>query len=196
MASTDSTHSACSALVELAGPAVRLRPIAELDWPLYRTLYTDPEILDRVGPALSLDQARRQFDRLRRDGESPRPRYPLWTIRPAAAPAPVGLIGLAIADEQAELGVLLLRSARNAGIASAAIRLLVGHAFTAFALRRLHTSHHADHGAAAGLMRRVGFQPLPDAGSDAVSDAETSDGIEKRRWHLLADTGQTIDPRP
>ncbi len=187
MASTDST---CSALVELAGPAVRLRPLAEPDWPLYRTLYTDPEVLDRVGPALSPEQARRQFDRLRRDGDSPRPLYPLWTINPTCAPAPVGLIGLAITGDQAELGVLLLRSARNAGIASAAIRLLAGHAFSAFALRRLHTSHHPDHGAATGLMRRVGFQPLVEA------DAETSDGIEQRRWQLLADTGQTIDPRP
>ncbi|MBB6599500.1 GNAT family N-acetyltransferase [Luteimonas sp. MC1825] len=146
-----------------------LRVLEARDEALYCALYGDPDTMRHVGPALAPEAGRTAFARVMAQlaARPPRAAYWLlpWRVAATVAGPPAGLMALQIhagAGDAAEVGVLLPPGAQGAGVASAGIAALVDVAFTASPLLALWTRHVRDHAAAAGLMRRAGFQPAAD----------------------------------
>jgi RimJ/RimL family protein N-acetyltransferase len=79
----------------------------------------------------------------------------------AGTGADVGLLGLLGDGAEAEVGALVVADRQGHGYAAEAITALARHAFADLGVRRLHTRHAPANAAAAGLMRKCGFAPLP-----------------------------------
>src|SRR3546814_19157975 len=74
----------------------------------------------------------------------------------------------------AEVGVLLAVGAQGRGHATEAIAALADVVFSAPVQRRLWTRHARGNGLAAGLLRKLGFEPMPD-------EVDDPDPV---RWHF------------
>ena len=162
-------------------PEVRVRLLEASDEPLYEQLYGDEATMRHVGPALEQAQARRSFAAACRANQSTPPTARFWVIEQTLENTPIGLIGLHWdGPASAELGVVLPPCQQGKGIATAATRLLLEHAFGSLQLDRLHTWHALGHEPAAGLMASLGFAPSPDR-----------TGREGQCWELTASQWRT-----
>src|SRR3546814_14671922 len=72
----------------------------------------------------------------------------------------------------AEVGVLLAVGAQGRGHATEAIAALADVVFSAPVQRRLWTRHARGNGLAAGLMRKLGFEPMPEVADDPAPRTE------------------------
>lgn len=140
---------------------LRLRPLGEADRALFCRLYTDPELMRHIGPPLSEADAARRFRAACRRNRDPALRQWIWVLAEAHAQSDIGLLGLTRQGDAAEIGALLPLPWQGQGYAAEAIAALVEHAFTLPGLARLFTRHRGDHAAAAGLMRKLGFERRP-----------------------------------
>jgi len=158
--------------------SLRLRPLAESDETFYCRLYTDAAVMTRVGPSLTQEAAQGAFTRVLRQVAATPARSQYWILHAQAADAPLGLMAL-VPDRDdpasAEVGVLLLPESQGQGYATEAIAALAGSVFAVPGLQRLWTRHASGHGAAVGLMRRLGF----------VTGLGASDAGAQSRWQLL-----------
>jgi RimJ/RimL family protein N-acetyltransferase len=77
----------------------------------------------------------------------------------------LGVAALSGDADGAEIGVMLLPHAQGRGHAVECIQRLVLHAFEELGLPRVFTRHADAHTRALGLMRKLGFAPVPPTGS-------------------------------
>lgn len=128
----------------------------------YAALHGDPETMRHVAAPLSADAAARAFAAtMAHNARTPPSRW-TWMLRTHGDGGTIGVIGLVFDGDVGEIGAVLAADARNRGYVAEAIGALVAHAFAATPLVALRTRHAADHGAAAGLMKKLGFTRLPD----------------------------------
>ena len=151
-------------IATLDGPRLQLRPLAEGDERLYRQLFGDPVVMERIAAPQTGEAAAQGFRlALAMNRASPAQRL-FWVIQSLADGEAQGLIGLTMdAPGSAEVGVVLPQARQGRGLATEAITLLADHAFGPLALRRLHTRHASGHVLAAGLMRGLGFENTSQA---------------------------------
>jgi ribosomal-protein-alanine N-acetyltransferase len=160
-------------IATLHTPRLRLQPLAEGDREPYVALYSDAETMSRIAPAQTPEAAARGFRAALAAMRASPPRRRFWVMREASG-ITIGLLGLDHDEpEGGEVGALIPPPNQARGYATEAIAALADHAFGTLGLQRLHTRHAAGHGLAAGLMRGLGFRPVPDA-----------DGPHRVRWEL------------
>ena len=150
----------------MAAPAVRLRRITAADEALYLHLYTDPRLMRHIAPAPDEAAVRRAFASACRQAGDPSARVQLWMIEPAPGEPAEGLCALVRHpghDDEAELGVMLVRRAQNRGLAVAALAAVADHAFAALGKARVWTRHAPANRAVVRLMRQLSFEPLVPA---------------------------------
>jgi [ribosomal protein S5]-alanine N-acetyltransferase len=151
---------------ELLTPRLRLRPLAPSDERFYCALYTDPGVMRHVAEPLAPDAAQRAFSAVLRQLAAHPPRSRYWILALRESGCAVGLMAC-VPDRDdpgsAEVGVLLVGSAESRGYATEAITALAERVFAGPAQRRLWARHARDNALAVGLMRKLGFEPLPDA---------------------------------
>jgi RimJ/RimL family protein N-acetyltransferase len=147
-------------MTALASARLRLRALGPGDAVLYRALYTEAGLMRAIGPPLADDAIARSFAAALRDAAAAAPARRRWVLVEVATNEEVGLLGLLGRDDEAELGALVVADRQGRGYAAEAIALLARHAFAALGVRRLHTRHAPGHAAAAGLMRKCGFERL------------------------------------
>mgnify|MGYP000878705294 CR=1 FL=1 len=128
---------------------------------LFAALFGDPATMQGVGPALDRHAATRAFSAARRQMQADPPAARYWCLD-AGVPAR-GLLSLVPdADGRAaETGVLLPPALQARGVATAVLGHLCDVVLGTGALDALWTRHRAGHAAAAGLMRRLGFEARP-----------------------------------
>lgn len=162
---------------DLYTPRLHLRPLEPSDEDLYCRLYTDHRVMRHVAPPLSREAALRAFGLVLRRQVIEPPRSRCWILVSREGGDALGLMAwLPDPDDpgSAEVGVLLAARAQGRGHATEAIAALADVVFAATAQRRLWTRHAPDNGLAAGLMRKLGFEPVPEA----------VDGPAPLRWQL------------
>lgn len=143
----------------LHGARLDMRPLAEGDQALYVRLYTDPQVMQRIGMPQDSATATMGFGLALRFNEATPPLRLFWVIHDRSQARDLGLLGLTL-DETGggEVGVVLPEEHQGRGVATEAIAALADHAFAAMQLQRLHTRHEDGHGLAAGLMATLGFE--------------------------------------
>ena len=137
-----------------------LQRLGRADRGFYCRLYGCPDTMRHVGMPLAAAEASAAFDRVMRLLERDSGCHGYWLLpERAGGGGRVGMMALqgGADPEDAEVGVLLEPAAQRSGVATAAITALADAVFTATGLRRLWTRHARGHGAAAALMRRIGF---------------------------------------
>jgi RimJ/RimL family protein N-acetyltransferase len=140
-------------------PRLHLRPLREGDEPLYRALYTDPELMRNIAAPLSDEAVRRSF-RVACRQQLPHPRR--WIIHEKEGNHEIGLLGLVPEDGTAEIGVMLLAGWDRRGFATESMAGMVDRVFSRRSLPRLCARQAiADNPPVNRLMLKLGFQPLP-----------------------------------
>jgi RimJ/RimL family protein N-acetyltransferase len=140
-------------------PRLRLRPLREGDEPLYRALYTDPELMRNIAAPLSDEAVRRSFRAACRQ-QLPHPRR--WIIHEKDGNHEIGLLGLVPDDGTAEIGVMLLAGWDRRGFATESMAGMVDRVFSTRSFPRLCARQAiADNPPVNRLMLKLGFQPLP-----------------------------------
>ena len=153
-----------------------LRPLTDDDDEFYCSLYTDPQVMQHVAPALSAETASINFEKALRGASQSPPLRHRWVLVERDSDDSVGLVGLDYEDLRAEVGALLLLPHQGRGYAAEAIAALTEVAFLKFGLTLLHTRHARINGGAAGLMRKLGFAPA----------IPTDEKETECRWQLTA----------
>ena len=107
--------------------------------------------------------------------------FGLWAVEPADGDQPVGMCGLVQRDHlpDPDLGFAFQPAARGSGLATAAARATVAHAFGTLGLQRLLAITSPDNNASMALLARLGFA------ADGVVDAPVNDQPLKL-WRLSA----------
>ncbi|MEO7252029.1 MAG: GNAT family N-acetyltransferase [Arenimonas sp.] len=163
-------------MTTLATTRLVLSPLTLRDDALYCRVYTDPQVMQHVGPALSTESAMIDFEKALRGASQSPPLRHRWVVTERASGDHAGLVGLDYDNSCAEVGALLLGAHQDHGYAAEAIAALADLAFCRLGLTRLHTRHSRINARAAGLMRKLGFVPV---GPIAQEEAQ-------QRWQLSA----------
>lgn len=167
---------------DLYTPRLRLRLVVASDEDLYCRLYGDPGVMRHVSPPLARGAASRAFGSLLRQQAIEPPRSRSWILVSREGGDALGLMAwLPDPDDpgSAEVGVLLAVDAQGRGHATEAIAALADAVFAAPAQRGLWTRHAPGNGLAAGLMRKLGFEPVPEA---ADAPAFVRWRLERAHW--------------
>ena len=167
--------------------SIALRPLAAGDEALYCALYTDPAVMRQIDAPLSPESARNAFSRVLRQMQAVPPRSRYWTVTrrddDGRGGDPLGLIAL-IPDRDgaasAEIGILLRPEARGLGVGGEAVAALVDQVFSTTDIVRLWTRHAATHAGALGIMRQLGFDPMP---ADPAAPDRTSWVLVRETWY-------------
>src|SRR3546814_17981242 len=122
-----------------------------------------------VGPPLARGAASCAFGSLLRQQAIDPPRSRHWVLVSREDGGALGLMAW-LPDPgdpgSAEVGVLLAVGAQGRGHATEAIAALADVVFSAPVQRRLWTRHARGNGLAAGLLRKLGLEPMPEVAAD------------------------------
>jgi RimJ/RimL family protein N-acetyltransferase len=170
------------ALGGLHTPHLHLRPLASSDERLYCSLYTDPDVMRHIADPLTPAAAQRAFSAVLQQLAADPPRARYWILCRRDDGGDIGLMAW-VPDcndaGSAEVGVVLAGCEVCRGYASESIAALADAVFGRPGQRRLWTRHDRDNGPAAGLMRKLGFVSLEDAGGGA---APLRWQLERQAW--------------
>lgn len=133
---------------------LHLRPLGEGDEALYCQLYTDPALMHHIAAPLSVEVAQRSYRAACRQQSQQKQR---WIITERSAGDSIGLLGLFVDGDAAEIGVMLLEPWHGRGYATEAIWAMADRVFAAQGLHMLWTRHAPGNGLATGLMHKLGF---------------------------------------
>lgn len=144
------------------------------DEAFYCACYADPVLMRHIGEPLGRDAALRSFKAALKAGtEIPVRRY-TWVMQDTQSHCAIGLLGL-VCDQakpepvKAQIGAVIFKQFQSKGFAAEAIAALVDIAFSQSDLAALYTQHTMHHGAAKGLMRKLGFHHETKASGEAFS---------------------------
>jgi RimJ/RimL family protein N-acetyltransferase len=148
----------------LETPRLRLRLLDAQDEALFCHLYTDPDVMRRILPPLSMEAAVGSFRHACRHNTRDTPGHRFWTIEDKASNASPGMAALLRSGDSAELGVMLRKGWWNQGISSEAFAPLLGHAFQGMGLLSIHAQRPDDEHARLidRLLGRFGFERVPE----------------------------------
>jgi RimJ/RimL family protein N-acetyltransferase len=162
-------------------PRLHLRPISEADGDLYCQLYTDPNLMRHIAEPMLPDAAIRSFQVACRQQSATRQR---WIVCARNLAAGIGLVGLFVdkSDAQiAEVGVMLLASGQGTGFGTEAMAGVIDRAFSMMSLRMVWIRQNADNAAVPGMMRKLGFEPMP---SPRVGTDERYWQQDRNQWQM------------
>jgi RimJ/RimL family protein N-acetyltransferase len=166
---------------------LRLRPLGEGDEALYCRLYTDPEVMRYIATPMTPDAAQRSFRAALRQQSKERQR---WILRPLEGEDGLGLLGLFMEGDTAEMGVMLLPEWEGAGLGSESMAAMVDRAFSSYALRLLWIRQQRDHARVDRMMASIGFVASP---SDRITPEQRYWELDRHRWETRRAT-QMEDP--
>ncbi|MCB9712433.1 MAG: GNAT family N-acetyltransferase [Myxococcales bacterium] len=159
-------------LPTIPGRGLRLRELGASDAAGVRAVFGDPEVLRTmpVRPRTTDAEALEMIEGLR--GLAARDELYQWGIALDPGDEVIGTVTLAsieLEHRRAEIGFALAREHRGQGHASAAVQLVLGHAFEAMALHRIEADVDPRNGPSIALLERVGFR---------------REGLQLQRWLL------------
>ena len=176
-------------MTEIAGDAVRLRPLVPADYPTVLGWYADPELVAPHDRFLSdsPDAFARAVESATDDPTSLAPRL---AIERRAEGDLVGLVGHYRGHPVLEyLDVWYLvgePAARGHGVGSEAVRLLVAHLFRTTSVERVGASIDVDNTGSVRLIERLGFRTEGTLRSALYHHARWHDvrifGITRSEW--------------
>ncbi len=137
-------------------PAVILDVLRETDRDRLVEIHTDSTLRRFLGGGLPLDQANSRIDALLH--VTPKLN---WALRANAAGELLGIISLDQHHDgvDAEVSYVLLRVAQGRGIATAALRSALRHAFSTMNLHRVIAETQSANEKSIALLTRLGFSP-------------------------------------
>lgn len=141
-----------------------LRRLQRDDQALYVSIHTDARLMRNAGGASEEAGAEAAFDRLLKYGELPDLKQHAWVIKIRDDPPgqSIGVAAMAAHGADVEMGIMVLETWQGLKVAQEVLSELTRHAFDVHGANRVFTRHLAHNLAGAGVMKRIGFEPMPD----------------------------------
>lgn len=158
------------------------------DEELYVSIHTDAILMENAGGAAEEVSARAAFDRLLKYAELPDLKQHAWLIKQKLEPTgpSIGVTAIAAHGADVEMGIMVVQAWQGLKVAQEVLSNLTEHAFGVHAARRVFTRHLAQNMAGAGVMKRLGFELMPD-----VPDAHRCIGWVKQRQGSATQRGSS-----
>lgn len=174
-------------------PRVKARLLCEDDLDLYLALYTDPEVMRYIGPVMGREEAGAVFSRVLNENRRSDAKGRYWALKHRRTGQWLGQAALvrdAAVTARAEVGIMLLPLAQNAGIGLQTLQALVGLAASGDVISgvdELVARHSRMNDGAERLVKHIGFQ-RHDLSSDAIGWLlRVSEFKHGRRWRYVGD---------
>ncbi len=134
-----------------------LEPLSKDDRVLFVGIYTDPDTMKHIGPALKKNKALELFENV----TTKKDRNLFYIIRKTQNKASLGVIGLMKNHKSQsghELGVMILNKYKNLGYAYKATRILVNYAFDELGVPSIVVFCQLDNAGANRIAEALGFK--------------------------------------
>ena len=130
----------------------------------YCAWFSDPAIMEGIGPPLSRDRAQAGFHASLRMMSARAPQAWLWIASVDADQESMGLFGIVVRGERHEVGALLAPPHQGRGYAYEALSAVCEFAFVGLRLSALWGHQLSSNRISIGLMEKLGFRAI---GGDA-----------------------------
>jgi ribosomal-protein-alanine N-acetyltransferase len=157
----------------LATARLKLRPLNLEDEALYCAWFTDPVLMEHVGPPLAPTQARGAFHASLGMMERPVPTAWLW-IASTREEDTVGLVGLVTREGLPEIGSVIVREQQGRGYAYEALSEIRDQGFGRLGLSAQYGCQLPSNVRSIGLMHKLGFRQVPGR-------------VDRIHWHMTRD---------
>lgn len=142
-----------------------LRPLAEQDAELFKSLYGDKSLMRHIGDVMDEKNMITVFNASLKAMQKQAPKFYLWVIEENQQALGVAGISAIKAKIQAEMGIILFRLAHRKQVGPEVLSCLIDYCKEKLQLSQLLTNIDANNLAAIKLAKRVGFEDFhPTAG--------------------------------
>lgn len=170
----------------VATERLRLRPLKQADWPIYRHLYTDPDTMRGVGDPLTGSAVEKSFAICLREWTRQPLRRVILAVTDTREGGTIGVCGIfnfredsTVGSACAEVGVMLVAAAQACGLGPEALRAVIACAFGNFPLDTVSCHVSTLNARSERMISRIGFEPI---------DAQPDPGpFARRTWVLSRD---------
>jgi RimJ/RimL family protein N-acetyltransferase len=138
-----------------------LTPISKEDTQLFVEIYTDPQVMQFVGPVLNKDKALKLFKQCVNQVAKQHPQYLFYVINSKHSSEKFGIVGLLWnqqSQKSIELGVMIAKTYINKAYAFKALKLLVKYVFMKFNVQEVVMICEESNTAASRISKGLGFR--------------------------------------
>ncbi|NIF59793.1 GNAT family N-acetyltransferase [Enterobacter sp. Ap-916] len=144
----------------LLTPRLALSQITEADWPLFRYLQQQPEVMRYVADNRPETEIRQAFDARLPDWQPGSRHWLCMVMRHRKTGVPIGVTGFILReDDIAEVGFLLDPSFHGQGYGYESLYEVCAFAFAEVGIRKLVATVTAGNFPSKKVLEKVGFQP-------------------------------------
>lgn len=146
--------------MEILGIKIKLEQFTELDWPVFKDLYTNPKVMKHVYDTFDENIAREIFESRLVPWDENGHGWLSFSINDLSTKTKLGVIGLKITNHSAkiaEVGFMLLAKAQGKGIGSESLGLLIEFAFKELELNKLTAMCSTQNHGSYKLLEKLGF---------------------------------------
>lgn len=146
--------------MKISGTKIHLKQLDESDWPVFKNLYTNSEIMKHVYDTFDEDVAREVFESRLIPWDKNGDDWLSFSINELSTQTKLGVIGLKMTNHQAkiaEVGFMLLEKAQGKGIGSQSLNLLTEYAFKKLELNKLSAMCSTKNRGSYRLLEKQGF---------------------------------------
>ena len=142
--------------------------LAESDWELFKSIYTNPKLMEHIRTMQSEDAIRKTFDKELNPWSAAATHWLTWIIREKASGKEAGLISICSRDGAiltAEVGFILLENAQGKGYATEALQHVIKVAMERFNFEKFIAVCSEEHQASRRVLEKAGMtldKMIPD----------------------------------
>lgn len=141
----------------LRASRVILRPMNLRDRRFCASLYTDADLMEKIGPPLDHEQAKRRAHLAAIATGRPSAPQCYWVVEVGLRRVRAGLVGWTIRGTEVELGIIISLPWQRRGLSTISMRALLAHARGLNNIEKFILHHRIDNKAMAALARSLGF---------------------------------------
>ncbi|MBL4661294.1 MAG: GNAT family N-acetyltransferase [Alcanivoracaceae bacterium] len=140
-----------------------LTPLSKEDLDLFKEIYTDPNLMELVGDALSTITAEKIFNRSIIELNESISKYIFYVIKNNHNNEKIGIVGLfwnQTIKTSVEMGVMITKNHHRKGYAIKALNMLMKHVFAHMNVKSIVAFCHADNIMANRVSKGLGYQNM------------------------------------
>ncbi|ARU60786.1 GNAT family N-acetyltransferase [Tumebacillus avium] len=145
---------------EMASERLLFTKLDASDWELFRSIYTNPALLQHIQAPRSEEEIRNQFEKELTPWSPASSHWLTWTIREQASHQHVGVMGICSRDGEqptAEVGFILLDTSAGKGYATEGLKQVIKFATDTFGFEKFTALCSEEHTASRNVLEKAGM---------------------------------------
>jgi RimJ/RimL family protein N-acetyltransferase len=134
--------------------------LALQDWELFRSIYSNPTLMEHIGAIMNDETLRQRFDKELAPWSLESTHWLTWIIRETASANAVGLISICTRNREkltAEVGFIFLDTYKGKGFATESVKRILDFAADTFGFKRFTAVCSEEHAASRRVLEKAGM---------------------------------------